>query len=340
MGVKVHGSPISTAILRVVAAVHEKELAYELVNVDMKSESRAITRYLAYTYENKGTPLTYKSGKEMADLAVWMEVEAHQFDLVASKLAWELVYKGMFGLQTDDVAVEQNEAKLVKVLDIYEARLAKSKYLAGDSFTLADLHHLPTLHYVMGTKVKKLFDERPHVSAWCNDILARPSWEKSYLSASTGAAGMSCYSTDFQEIEQIGNGNFSRVYKVLKRIDGCMYAITRALHYIHERGIAHIDVKPDNIYVKDGIYKLGDFGCATLLDNSLPIEEGDARYMPQEIFNKKYDHLDKVDIFSLGVSVCELLRGSSVPDTGHQLLKQGKKALLPGNLLQLQNLLK
>ncbi|KAL2945437.1 Glutathione S-transferase [Bienertia sinuspersici] len=188
MGVKVHGSPVSTATLRVVAAVHEKELDHEFVNVDMKSgahkqepfislnpfgqvpaledgdaklfESRAITRYLAYTYENKGTPLIYKSGKEMADLAVWMEVEAHQFDPVASKLAWELVYKGMFGLQTDDAAVEENEAKLVKVLDIYEARLANSKYLAGDSFTLADLHHLPTLHYVMGTKVKKLFDER------------------------------------------------------------------------------------------------------------------------------------------------------------------------------------
>ncbi|KAL2945451.1 Wee1-like protein kinase, partial [Bienertia sinuspersici] len=184
-----------------------------------------------------------------------------------------------------------------------------------------------------------------------------------------------------QEIEQIGNGNFSRVYKVLKRIDGCMYAvkhstrqlcqdterrkalmevqalaalgfhenivayhtscfeneqlyiqmelceyslsITRALHYIHERGIAHLDVKPENIYVKNGIYKLGDFGCATLLDNSLPIEEGDARYMPQEILNENYDHLDKVDIFSLGVSVYELLRGSSLPDTGHQLLRQG-----------------
>lgn len=116
--------------------------------------------------------------------------------------------------------------------------------------------------------------------------------------------------------------------------------IARALQYIHERGIAHLDVKPENIYAKNGIYKLGDFGCATLLDNSLPIEEGDARYMPQEILNEKYDHLDKVDIFSLGVSVYELLRGTSLPEAGHQLLREGKLPLLPSNSLQLQNLLK
>ncbi|XP_074268528.1 wee1-like protein kinase isoform X1 [Silene latifolia] len=238
-----------------------------------------------------------------------------------------------------------------------------------------------------------------------------------FFSVSAGADSMSRYRADFQEIEQIGNGNFSRVFKVLKRIDGCMYAvkhsirqlyqdterrkalmevqalaalgfhenlvayhtswfeneklyiqmelcdyslsihnscclqneekvlealyqIARALKFIHEKGIAHLDLKPDNIYVKSGIFKLGDFGCATLLDKSLPIEEGDARYMPQEILNEKYDHLDKVDIFSLGVSIYELLLGSSLPDTGHQLLKEGKLPLLPTNSLQLQNLLK
>lgn len=103
-----------------------------------------------------------------------------------------------------------------------------------------------------------------------------------------------------------------------------------------------MDVKPDNIYVKNGVYKLGDFGCATLLDSSLPIEEGDARYMPQEILNERYDHLDKVDIFSLGVAIYELIRGSSLPESGSQLLsiKEGKLPLLPGHSVQLQNLLK
>jgi len=118
--------------------------------------------------------------------------------------------------------------------------------------------------------------------------------------------------------------------------------VASALQFIHKKGIAHLDVKPENIYVKNGVYKLGDFGCATLLDNSLPIEEGDAHYMPQEILNENYDHLDKVDIFSLGASIYELIRRLPLPESGCQFfnLKEGKFPLLPGHSLQLQNLLK
>ncbi|KAK7396865.1 hypothetical protein VNO78_18027 [Psophocarpus tetragonolobus] len=234
-----------------------------------------------------------------------------------------------------------------------------------------------------------------------------------------GGDGLSRYRTDFHEIEQIGRGNFSSVFKVLKRIDGCLYAVkhstrplrletertkalmevqalaalalhenivgyysswfeneqlyiqmelcdhslsirkcsalfteeqaldalfqvANALRFIHKKGIAHLDVKPDNIYVKNGVYKLGDFGCATLLDSSLPVEEGDARYMPQEILNDNYDHLDKVDIFSLGASIYELIRRLPLPESGCQFfnIKEGKLPLLPGHSLQFQNLLK
>ncbi|XP_021775436.1 glutathione S-transferase-like isoform X2 [Chenopodium quinoa] len=205
MGIKVHGIPHG-ATLRVLATLHEKEIDFELVPIDMKTgahkqqpflslnpfgqipaledgdlklfESRAISKYLAFTYEENGTSLLYKDGKKMADLAVWMEVEAHQFDPIATKLNYELGYKLYLGMETDNAVVEEYEAKLAKVLDVYEARLATSKYLAGDSFTLADLHHLPGLQYIMYNKVKRLVDERPHVSAWCMDILARPAWGK------------------------------------------------------------------------------------------------------------------------------------------------------------------
>ncbi|KAG9134035.1 hypothetical protein Leryth_004728 [Lithospermum erythrorhizon] len=234
-----------------------------------------------------------------------------------------------------------------------------------------------------------------------------------------GGVGLSRYRADFHEIERIGNGNFSCVFKALKRIDGCLYAVKRslkklqkdterrkalmevqamaalgshqnivryytswfeddhlyiqmelcdcnvsmsqsykpctedevlealhqiakALQHMHERGIAHLDVKPDNIYVREGAYKLGDFGCSSLLDSSLPIEEGDARYMPQEILNEKYDHLEKVDIFSLGVTIYEFVRGSAFPESGtnFMVLRDGKMPLLPGHSMPFQNLLK
>ncbi|CAK9175964.1 unnamed protein product [Ilex paraguariensis] len=93
---------------------------------------------------------------------------------------------------------------------------------------------------------------------------------------------------------------------------------------------------PEKIYVKNSVYKLGDFGCATLLNRSLPIEEGDAHYMPQEILNDKYDHLDKVDIFSLGAAIYELVKGSELPESGPFFLnhREGKLPLLPGHSMQ------
>ncbi|GMY16871.1 glutathione S-transferase-like [Fagus crenata] len=205
--IKVHGTTLSSATIRVLAAINEKELDYELVLVDMSVgehkkehflsrnpfgqvptfedgdlnlfESRAITTYIAHEYADKGTQLIYKDSKKMAITSVWMEVEAQQYDQAASKLAWELAAKPVFyGMSSDTAIVEENEAKLAKVLDVYENRLAQSKYLGGDCFTLADLHHLPTIHYLMGTQAKKLFDSRPHVNAWVADITARPAWLK------------------------------------------------------------------------------------------------------------------------------------------------------------------
>lgn len=198
--------PISPNVMRALAAAYEKELEFEYVPLDMNSgahkqqpflslnpfgqvpafedgdikifESRAITRYIAYEYESKGSQLLIKDAKKMATMEVWVEVEALHFDPVAIKLGWELVYKQIFNIEADMAVVEENKAKLVKVLDVYEARLAQSKYLAGETFTLADLHHLPILHYLTSSQEKQLFEERPNVRAWCRDILCRPAWQK------------------------------------------------------------------------------------------------------------------------------------------------------------------
>ncbi|KAK2649416.1 hypothetical protein Ddye_016905 [Dipteronia dyeriana] len=204
-GIKIHGSTLSTAAQRVFVCLYEKDIDFELVPVDMRAgehkseaflaknpfgqvpafeqgdlylfESRAITQYIAEQYADKGTALTCPS-KSVPMLLVWKEVEAHQFDPVASKLNWEIVFKPLFGMTTDPAAVEELEAKLAKVLDVYEARLSKSKFLACDCFTLADMHHLPNINLLMGTQVKKHFDSRSHVSAWVANITARPAWAK------------------------------------------------------------------------------------------------------------------------------------------------------------------
>lgn len=142
------------------------------------AESRAINHYIAYAYASKGIPLICQDPKKMAIVSMWMEVEAQKYDPPALKLTWELVINPTLGIATDDAVVEEHVAQLAKVLDLYEDRLAQSKFLGGHIFTLADLHHLPTIYYLMGTKIETVFTSRPHVSVWCADILARPAWQK------------------------------------------------------------------------------------------------------------------------------------------------------------------
>eukprot|EP01018_Ginkgo_biloba_P024323 Gb_23723 [translate_table: standard] len=92
-----------------------------------------------------------------------------------------------------------------------------------------------------------------------------------------------------------------------------MQQITRALKIVHGHGIVHLDVKPDNIYVLNGAFKLGGFCHAAKLGSFSSPEELDMRYMPKEIWKKDYRVLDKVDIFSLGITICELAKGSDLP---------------------------
>ena len=41
-----------------------------------------------------------------------------------------------------------------------------------------------------------------------------------------------------------------------------IYQLANAMAFLQENNIAHRDIKPENIFVKDGVYKLGDFGFA------------------------------------------------------------------------------
>ncbi|PIN05368.1 Glutathione transferase [Handroanthus impetiginosus] len=122
-----------------------------------------------------GIPLIPQDPKKMAIVSVWIEVESQTFNTSAPKLSHELVTNPVFGMNTNERIVEENQEKLGKVLDVYESHLAGSKHLAVEDCGLADLHHLPILSHLFRTKTKALFDSRRHVNAWFADILARPA---------------------------------------------------------------------------------------------------------------------------------------------------------------------
>lgn len=246
------------------------------------------------------------------------------------------------------------------------------------------------------------------------------------FSLSQQQCSSSVYRTLFREMETIGCGSFSRVYRCQHRLDGTAYAVKKslrrltgraeflealqevqayravghhphivnyhtswvendqmhiqlelccegsvagqflggdgkvfgeadlltilkhvasALAHMHGKGICHLDVKPDNIYVHKGVCKLGDLGVATSCDGEglASSLSGDSRYMAPEQLNPgdfpgKPDRR-KADVFALGATLFELASGRPLPASGSPALRQGKMPLLPACTARFQEIL-
>ncbi|XP_026663569.2 glutathione S-transferase 3-like, partial [Phoenix dactylifera] len=143
-------------------------------------ESRAINRYIASKYKETGPDLLRSAGgpAEAAAVEVWLAVESQQFGPPVEELVFGAVINPRIGEATDQTAVERQAERLGRVLDVYEERLSKNKYLAGGEFTLADLNHMPYTYFLLRTPQADLVTPRPHVLAWWEDISSRPAWKK------------------------------------------------------------------------------------------------------------------------------------------------------------------
>ncbi|KAL6615181.1 hypothetical protein ACP70R_037451 [Stipagrostis hirtigluma subsp. patula] len=207
--VKVFGPAMSAHAARILVCLEEVGAEYEVVNVDMQAkehkspehlarnpfgqipafqdgdivlfESRAIAKYVLRKYsKSAGVDLLRESDlQEAAMVDVWTEVEAHTYNPALSPVVYEcLVFPALRGVPTNQKVVDESLEKLKKVLDVYEARLSKHDYLAGDFLSFADINHFPYTHYFMGTPHASLFDAYPHVKAWWERLTARPSVKK------------------------------------------------------------------------------------------------------------------------------------------------------------------
>jgi glutathione S-transferase len=134
-------------------------------------ESMAINIYLAEKYEG---PMHCAGPEALGKAAQWsfwamLELEELLLELLNHRAVLPEAVR-------DPSHAERSELLLQKPLGVLNGSLAKPQFLAGDSFSLADLNVASIL--VWGKMARLDLAAHPNVARWLNACLARPAYRR------------------------------------------------------------------------------------------------------------------------------------------------------------------
>ena len=79
--------------------------------------------------------------------------------------------------------------------------------------------------------------------------------------------------------------------------------MVEGLSFLHDRGIVHRDLKPGNVFLENGVVKIGDVGLSKFISESHRSAQtqsvGTVYYMAPEVAHGRYGR--EVDVYSLGI---------------------------------------
>lgn len=140
------------------------------------------------------------------------------------------------------------------------------------------------------------------------------------------------------------NNFLSKINSNNKNIDfywDIFFEMMISIQFLHELGYVHMDIKPNNYLVNEnGEILLNDFSLS-IQEKDININtfdfDGDSIYISPELFYKNFEQIShKTDIFSLGLSIFEILTGFNFPKNG-ELWQNIRKNGIPDELFNLIN---
>jgi glutathione S-transferase len=131
-------------------------------------ESRAISRYIATKAGSALVPTG--NAHDVARFEQALSIEAFNFNPFAEGITWQREFNPLMGRECDEARVRNLSTTLEGKIAGYERILSKSKYLAGEQITIADLFHLPYGVHLAPLNFKYLEDEEkyPNVARYAN----------------------------------------------------------------------------------------------------------------------------------------------------------------------------
>jgi glutathione S-transferase len=139
-------------------------------------EVRAITTYL--DMKLAGPRLIPEAPRERARMDQWISVADSYFVPSAHALIVERLFRRFLGGEPDAAAIASGRAGIEPALDAIDRALATQPFLAGQSFSLADIHWMPYLEYLTRTGEGEPIERRANLRRWWARCSERPSWRR------------------------------------------------------------------------------------------------------------------------------------------------------------------
>ncbi|KAK5449491.1 hypothetical protein LTS15_008566 [Exophiala xenobiotica] len=211
------------------------------------TESNAILQYIA---EDSGS-IYPKDAKKRCAVNRWLLWEASVWFQTCYVYLIQYVVQPLLGAEPDQSVIEAEAPKWHKGAGILDAQLAKTKWLAGDDVTIADLAVAAPMHLHEASRLP--LDQYPNLKRWMTEQVEQlPCWQKTQgavdkallpgKAATNGTAG---------EKQVRANLNYT---KNVDRLTELYFYDDEKANYIHEPGD-----DPHEMAVTDGWSRADEF---------------------------------------------------------------------------------